>query len=268
MKMRDRRHKVRRATRSYSPGCSSAWKAVVAATTGRKHVLAGHHCEDVVGRVRRQGVQMIALADGAGSAPLALAGATTAVNAVLRYLPTHFRKLVKLPESVCQRRIVDHVDASFQAVADAAQVSVGDLACTLLFAACDGNTLLLGQIGDGRVAVRNAQSQAWACALAPSRGEFANQTAFVTSSDFATKFTLVRLLAQDVDACILMSDGAEASLFNRAAQEYAQAVSTMANWVINAPEAAVEPAIKAELDRLLTVKTMDDVSVALMARSG
>lgn len=262
--MRARRHAGGRRCREKPIG---VWRTVVASATGKRHQASHHHCEDVVGRSAHRGVHVIALADGAGSVSLAREGATIAVNAVIEHMSKHFEQLVSVPSKVGRKRLIEHVRRVLIQEARRRQVQLGELACTLLLAASDGKTLIVGQIGDGRVAVRSADSKSWISALEPSRGEHANETCFATSSGYLDNFEYAILSARKYDACTLMSDGAEASLFNRSRQEYAKAIDTMASWAMQFPQHKVEVAVGLELERLITAKTFDDVSVAMLVRS-
>lgn len=264
MKMRARRH-LGGWRRGEGP--FGEWCTIVASARGKRHEASNHHCEDVVGRSVHRGVHVIALADGAGSARLAREGAAIAVNAAMQHVSKRFAQLALFPSLVDRHRVIEQVRSALVQEAKRREVQIGDLACTLLLAASDGQTLIVGQIGDGRVAVRSAVSKAWCSAFEPSRGQHVNETYFATSSSYLDKFEFAVLPAGKFDACILMSDGAEASLFNRGRQEYAKAMDTMASWVMQFPQRKVEEAIGNELARLMTTKTFDDVSVAMLVRS-
>jgi Protein phosphatase 2C len=265
MKMHARRHRSANLShRTPAP----IWNAVTASAKGRRHQSSGEPCEDIVGRVFHKGIYVVALADGAGSARLARDGATIAVDAALSYLKRNFRPLASAPSEQGGKRVIAHIRGAMERAANTRGVLLADLACTLLFAANDGRTLLVGQLGDGRVAVRNVETNNWQSVHEPTRGEYANETCFITSSNYAEKFALARYETRHVNACILMSDGAEASLFNRISQEFAQAVEIMAGWTAAHPQQQVEAAIEGELVRLMTSKTFDDVSLALLVQTG
>ncbi len=80
-------------------------------------------------------------------------------------------------------------------------------ACTLLavHAAASGSRVL--QVGDGAVVLREA-SGAWRLALPPQRGEFANETVFVTSPEAGASLRVVNLPEPPAEFA-LMSDGVE-----------------------------------------------------------
>lgn len=241
-----------------------AWSAAVARATGKRHRSEGKPCEDFVGRAVRDGLAIIALADGAGSVALAAEGACVAVQSVIRYIAKNFYHLRQTTASGRSQGVLGHVRSALAKVAQKRRVRIDELASTLLFAASDGKTLLIGQIGDGRVGVRNTHSGHWSTAVEPSRGEFANETWFVTTPDSDRRFNLVSLPSKDFDACALMSDGAEAALFDKSRQSFAKAMDSIAGWVSDHPVAKVEKALTQELATVLTTKTLDDVSIALL----
>jgi len=243
------------------------WCTIVASARGKRHEATNHHCEDVVGRSVHRGVHVIALADGAGTASLAREGATIAVNAAIQHVSKRFAQFALMPSLVGRQSLIEHIRRALVKETKRRAIRLSDLASTLLLAASDGQTLIVGQIGDGRVAVRCAESKAWRSALEPSRGEHANETFFATSSCYLEKFEFAVLPARQFDACTLMSDGAEVSLFNRRSQEYAKAMDTMVNWALQFPQRKVEEAIIDSLAQLMTTKTFDDLSVAMLVRS-
>jgi len=103
--------------------------------------------------------------------------------------------------------------------------------------------------------------------LVATKGEFLNETTFVTSRRALEKFQLARGMATTVSACVLMSDGAEEGLFNRASQTLAPAVESIANWVSSLhPIRKVDAALALQLRTLLRAKTFDDLGLACMSQ--
>jgi serine/threonine protein phosphatase PrpC len=81
-----------------------------------------------------------------------------------------------------------------------------DLASTLLVAVLgDEGEALVAQVGDGALVIR--ERGIWTLALAPVRGEYANETFFITSTDAHNR--LSARMAKDVDVAALCSDGLE-----------------------------------------------------------
>lgn len=240
-------------------------KMAVAAMVGRRHETAGDPCEDVVGCLTRHGTSVIALADGAGSAKMARIGATVAVNSALNFVTRHFDSLASINyASQGANLIASTVFEALQRKASMLQVDINDLATTLLIAATNGKSILIGQIGDGRIGVKDKNTGEWHLALDSQKGEFANQTYFVTSKDRLIKFQLTRLQAEDLSACVLMSDGAEESLFNKSTKCFAPAMNTLLQWLQKNNSRDVEIAYARALSETIRVKTLDDVSICLM----
>lgn len=244
------------------------WNAVVARAVGRSHKALQKPCEDAVGKQANSRLAVIALADGAGSAKHASKGADIAVAATINFLRRHFHRLVQGGYAIRHVEMLTYVRKAIAKAAVNHGVSIREFASTLLFAASDGIHLLIGQVGDGRVGVRSVHTGQWISAIEPSRGEYANETCFITTQGSGMRLSIVVLPSADFDACALMSDGAEASLFDRRQQSFAKAMDTLAAWVKRYPETEVEQALARELEEALTRKTFDDVSIALLVDAG
>jgi hypothetical protein len=242
------------------------FKAAVAVAQGRRHAADGVACQDAVARLTKGRYAAIALADGAGTAAHAARGATLSAAVAARHLVRHLPALLACTEERTKATLLTAVLQALRRAARAQHAPVEDFACTLLFAATDGCTLLLGQIGDGRVGVRDISSGLWRPVLAASKGEFINETTFVTSRSALARFQLARGDVASVSACVLMSDGAEDSLFHRATQTFAPAVESIAQWVALHPVRKTERALAQQLSAVLRTRTFDDVGLACMSR--
>jgi hypothetical protein len=99
----------------------------------------------------------------------------------------------------CARRAV-------QASAQDRETDIGDLATTLIIALATTRSVVVAQVGDGVVAIR-LRSGDLVGPLTPQRGEFANETTFITTGDELPEVSLACFAASDVDAFGLSSDG-------------------------------------------------------------
>jgi hypothetical protein len=243
------------------------FNAAAAASQGRRHEADGVECQDAIARSAKGRHVAIALCDGAGSARLSASGAVATADATVRHLLVHFDRLVAGGLPRASLSITENVQRTLRRIARRQSARFEDLACTLLFAVTDGTSLLVGQLGDGRVGVRDAKTGDWHPMLTASKGEFLNETTFVTSRRANENLQLALEPASRFSACMLMSDGAAESLFNRASQTLAPAVETIAGWVASHPTAMVETALRQQLQTLLRTMTFDDVAVACMSRA-
>ncbi len=140
-------------------------------------------------------------------------------------------------------------------------------AATLLFAATDGKNLLIGQLGDGRIGIRDAVTGEWRTVLKASKGEFFNEIVFVTSRNAPDLLQLSVLSVDSTDACVIMSDGTEESLYQRASGMFVPAVSRMSDWVPKYNRTTLESAIENNLKDVIRLKTSDDVSIGYLVFS-
>jgi hypothetical protein len=237
-----------------------------AAIAGRRHEAEGIPCQDVVVHKSRRGNHVIALCDGAGSAQHAETGARALAAVVVNHVAGHLPHLLSLTEDQARQTIVGVARTALLRLAQRNRWDMASLATTLLFAATDGSTFLAGQLGDGRIGVRTGESASWLPLDTASRGEFSNETQFITSSHALGSLQLARCSMADVDACVLMSDGAEATLFQRRTAKFAAAVETMSQWARAESAARCRQGMAHGLRELLRTQTLDDVSVAFLVR--
>ncbi|MEM9089046.1 MAG: PP2C family serine/threonine-protein phosphatase [Cyanobacteria bacterium P01_F01_bin.53] len=190
-----------------------SWRAIARSAIGSRHQEHHQPCQDygVVtvaapkSKRDRHGVIIGVVADGAGSARHADVGAKLAVNTTAKYLvasetwlqqrqrswqdwsqsPSEelFQKVFTLAVKKSQAKLTQ------QASAQGCQPD--DLACTLLAFVATPDWIAAMQIGDGFLVVRYGQSQDnYHLLFEPDRGEFANQTTFVTATDALTSMQI------------------------------------------------------------------------------
>jgi hypothetical protein len=183
------------------------WRFTAARATGTSHLKAGLPCQDrLVCAVLGNRTLVAAVADGAGSAPLAERGAEIAVEMVVQ----------------CLARALDigrsDYDAMLREAAAGARGAVlaearkhgsepRDFASTLLVVAvgpCGGGAL---QIGDGVIVVSDG-ADGWCWVFWPQRGEYANTTHFLTDED-AAEYLQAESFSGTVTDVALMTDGLE-----------------------------------------------------------
>ncbi|WP_017297809.1 PP2C family serine/threonine-protein phosphatase [Nodosilinea nodulosa] len=181
------------------------WRAIARSAIGTRHQEQQQPCQDygavVVAAPRaereRHGVIVGAVADGAGSTPHSDIGAKLAVATTLRYLAGSEIWLQKRQrswqnweqppaEAMMGKLFAKAVARSQTQLAQRASTQgwqQEELACTLLAFLATPNWLAAMQIGDGFMVVSYGQAQAdYQLLFQPDRGEFANQTTFVTAA--------------------------------------------------------------------------------------
>lgn len=212
------------------------WRAVVRSAIGTGHQQEHHPCQDYGGNRILNDVIMGAVADGAGSAKYSDIAAKLAVETTLNYLATSeawlqkrnysWHSLSQPPSETQVRRLftkgVGKVRSTLQKQAAENGYAMDDLACTLLAFLATPQWIAAMQIGDGFIVVRRSMSwkqavlandftapgEDYQLLFQPSKGEFANQTTFVTSLD-ALEEIQVRVVSGQYPFICVATDGLE-----------------------------------------------------------
>ncbi|MEP0872781.1 protein phosphatase 2C domain-containing protein [Trichocoleus desertorum AS-A10] len=195
------------------------WKAVARSALGTSHRDKGIPCQDY-GAYRSfddGNIIVGAVADGAGSAKYADVGAKLAVRGALLCTQKWFewlgRQKVSL-RSLSKQAITKHLNKTLEIVAKilekqaiARDHSVHDFNCTLLLFIATPEWVAAAQVGDGFIVVKPV-GQDYQLVFQPDKGEFINQTTFVTSPDCLTEMKTEVFLNQYEFICA-STDGLE-----------------------------------------------------------
>lgn len=190
------------------------WKSVCFAVQGRGHAKKNIPCQDKVARLESNGVQVIALADGAGSASMSHFGAACVVAGVSKFVAENFTDIItQSDERIVTQKILS---VALQALTDETEIrdcTLKDLASTLLLAAVGNGKFFLAHLGDGVIGYLS--DTGLKTASAPDNGEFSNETVFVTSSMVAEHMRIFKGDLKKISGFILMSDGSAQRLYNK-----------------------------------------------------
>jgi serine/threonine protein phosphatase PrpC len=214
------------------------WKSIARSQIGTMHEQRDLPCQDFGSSLVLDDLLIGAVSDGAGSAARSEIGSRIAVETAIAYLAnldqatTQPRSLSTWTESELDKNIrpvfvsmVQRVRQKLLERAETEACDVESLACTLLVVVATPRWLAAMQIGDGFVVMRRSLSWReavlanelevlkhpgeYALLFQPDKGEYANQTSFVTSSDaLAQMQTTIRSIGTKTFLCIA-SDGLE-----------------------------------------------------------
>ncbi len=170
------------------------WRALGASVAGSGHRARGVGCEDASAvEVLADGSLLIAVADGAGSAPRASEGSWRAVAAATEAM----RAGVPLDDVMCGAR------RALAPIGD--DERLGDFATTLLVVRASADRIETAQVGDGAVVVRRGGELE---VLAPDeKGEYLNETVFLTSDSWAEHLRVACVDGDGVDGVAALTDG-------------------------------------------------------------
>jgi hypothetical protein len=193
------------------------WKAVAHSSIGVLHQQHGMPCQDYAKyRFLRDGIIIGAVADGAGSAKFSDLGAWLAVEVSLTYLMGKFiqkqrryqKQLSREEAQECFTQLLEsRIVNRFRQKAHQRNCSVSDLACTLLCFIATPHWTAAMQIGDGFLVVRQ-KNEAYQLLFSPDKGEFANETTFVTSTN-ASADMQVQVIPSSIEFICAATDGLE-----------------------------------------------------------
>lgn len=218
-----------------------AWKKVVHFAEGTSHKKQGICCQDY-GKSCIIGDTIIgAVADGAGSAKYSDVGAKIAVKTALEYLSSEIhKKKIGLKDIIFRSQKYQRIEALENQESDnekcnadlsdeeaknlfteivkeaiaalknrAAEegYSPNELACTLLVFVATPNMIAAMQIGDGFIVV-HPQNSEYKMLFKPDKGEFVNETTFITSTN-ALHEMQVEVLSEPQQFICASTDGLE-----------------------------------------------------------
>ena len=221
-------------------------------------------CQDKTYCAEGRGVQVIALADGAGSAKLSHLGAEIVSREICHYMMKNFTCLMELDAAPQVRHdIITYLISKLQIVADQKGCDLADLACTLLVAAVSKNSYIVLHLGDGVIACF-AHDDIKVASL-PDNGEYANSTVFVTSASAENSLRLLRGKLGGISGFALMSDGAASGFFQKQTRMFAPALKSLMLRCSDMRVQQLEDSASRVLEQIRDTHTSDDCSVAIMA---
>ncbi len=236
-------------------------KFAAAYEVGTSHLLYGLPCQDRAAGGMREDISVIALADGAGSCPHSEEAAQKLTEWALAYLPVHFEELYYGKPDLNAAALVEDGQGALMELERPLQ----ECYCTFLFFAVhrDGRWLC-GHIGDGVIFLSNEEGIQ--VLSHPENGKYHNETYFF-SQDCAWehfRFQIGRLSKASDTAVLMTSDGGGEALYDRESQTPARAAASISTWLREHGQEEVEKALHEDLRERFSMRTDDDLSIALM----
>lgn len=192
-----------------------AWRAIVHSAIGTRHQLKQLPCQDYGSYVLQSDTMIGAVADGAGSAKYSDTGAQLAVKTALATLEQwsdHWSAVdlqaIEADAKTIFTAMVDNVFVALNAEAEMGEYDVKELGCTLLSFIATPHWLACMQIGDGFIVAQGEQMDTFDLLFEPSKGEYINETVFVTSQN-AIDYMQVSVRANHHPFVCAATDGLE-----------------------------------------------------------
>ncbi|HXB73444.1 MAG TPA: PP2C family serine/threonine-protein phosphatase [Candidatus Acidoferrales bacterium] len=160
------------------------WKYAAASVIGTSHQGSSEGvCQDshACQYLQQSSAFVAVVSDGAGSASHSQLGSRRTCDYIME------RATDASAETILSRDfavdVLDGLRQGLQELADASEQQLRDFACTMLVAVICGNRAAFWQIGDGAMCFRIRDSETFQYAFWPDKGEYANETSFVTQAN-------------------------------------------------------------------------------------
>lgn len=237
------------------------WKIASACVAGRGHSDSGANCQDAYAIKRKNDILAVCLCDGAGSARYSEDGANIVANSICDFLIKE--SVSAFNGTMSAKLIIDFARESIASFISSHKGSLKDYACTLVAMLLKADQGIAVHIGDGLIAIVEAGRPR--VLSAPDNTEFANQTTFITSPDAQARLRIQSFTVPEIATSFaLMTDGAQASLYQRKGDIVSQVVEQMASWLDSASENEASVGIQSVITEHLLSQTFDDCSVVIL----
>lgn len=241
------------------------WNLLDSTRQGRSHVKQGTPCQDKTYCQSYDDAYVITLADGAGSARLSHYGAECVTKCIADELGLHFESYWDETEArIAKERLFLEISESLQQIVEQHDCQLKDLASTLLAVAVKDERYIILHLGDGVVGY--SKEGVLKVASAPNNGEFANTTVFTTSSNACSQMKVFRGQLNGITGFLLMSDGPEACLYDKKNNALANGLLQIFKDASGEDLEEVAKGIDDAMDTVITKHTLDDCSLAFMAK--
>ena len=258
----------------------SRWACTGANVIGRSHQWNTGRCEDHWSKRRRNcggiygEVVAACVCDGAGSVPFGHVGASVVSSTLTKWLVRNFPFAHSGSTDDIKAKLMPYLISKLSRVAKGKKTSLRNFATTIVaVAVAENGSGMVIHLGDGGIIGRFGSDLRPICV--PMKGEFANETYFVSDRDAADRIRILRWGPGDgcdgesegetANGYLLFSDGLETSLLHRTTLEVAPAASTMLSWLDKYPEVEVGASVERNLNEVFRLRTMDDCTLVLMS---
>lgn len=241
------------------------WNTIQCAVQGRSHIKSNTPCQDKTYVFNNDDIQVIALADGAGSARLSHVGAEYVTKRICECISKEFDVYYKEDDGVViKRKIVNYLLSELNVVAREKDCDIKDLASTLLVVAVKSDKYIIIHIGDGVIGyLKNDELN---IASHPANGEFVNTTIFVTSGDVLQTMRILKGKLGEISGFALMSDGTETSFYSKKDRTLAPVLKKLMEFTKILSISCLENELKKSFEEVVKNNTTDDCSLALLVK--
>jgi hypothetical protein len=240
-----------------------SWRIVGSSLTGRSHLPNGT-CEDSSGFIHLTNASCLVVADGAGSRPRSKEGSSTAKQAVFEWA-INKSEVFELPQGMHEAFVVAR--NAIQDLADVANRAIQDYATTLTVIHIGESLVSVGQVGDGITVARSNDGNLMSVGPV-ERGEYINETTFLTSTGWEDDFRCEQFATSSLNAIAASTDGLQYDILSRLSPQelYQPFFHALFDWVSSQSisDATFEDFLGGLRDRS---PSDDDISLVVASRA-
>ena len=241
------------------------WKIAGAKVKGMHHKKNNTECQDDFEILKDKNFVCVAVSDGAGSAKYAAEASRLISARIVKIMRESFNTYYNLPEVDIKKKIIHRLRTSIGIIAKKKQALKTDFNATLLFVAIKDNNYIIGHIGDGAIGILT-QNEVRTISP-PLNGKLKNQTYFVNSEGYIKHFRIYKGKINNIEGFILATDGTTDSMYNYKTNEFAPVAKKIIKWLDNNTEQIVSKAIKANLEQVISPRTIDDCTMVVLKKN-
>lgn len=242
------------------------WNITQCAVQGRGHIKENIPCQDKTYFIKSGNVEVISLADGAGSAKLSHYGAETVTKYICSEFVENFDNYYEERSGAKVKEIIlAGIVKILKLKSEELKCEFKDLASTLLVVAIKEEKFIICHIGDGVIGY--LKNSILKIASYPENGEFVNTTTFTTSENAIATMNMIKGTLGEIEAFILMSDGTEASFYNKKERMLADIIKKIMELSILFSKDKMEEKLYDSFKNVVTKKTLDDCSLIMIVKN-
>ena len=239
------------------------WNSIQCAVRGRSHVKSEIPCQDKTYYMNNNDIEVVALADGAGSASLSHFGAEYATQKVCELLSQQFEIYYGEEDGIAVKRaIIGKMLEGLEKMSDDMKCEIKELASTLLAVAVHDGKYIILHIGDGVIGY--VKDDKLKIASYPVNGEFVNTTVFLTSENVLYNMKLMKGKLNGITGFVLMSDGTETSFYNKQERSLVPVLKKIMDLLPIVDSQSLQNEIERSFETVVKQNTMDDCSLNIL----
>lgn len=242
------------------------WNTVECVAIGKSHEINGIPCQDKTKSSFSNGVNVVALADGAGSAKFSHHGAQTVVDLICQVLEERFLRFFESEDGILvKKELLNALIFELELTAELQKCSLNDLASTLLAVAVKDDKFIIIHLGDGVIGY--IKDNELNVASIPRNGEFANSTYFVTSDSALGALKVIKGKLNGIRGFVLMSDGPEEAFYDHENKMLLPNLLGGMDLCLNIPIEEARAQLQLALEEDIREITDDDCSMIFLVKA-